>query len=124
MTTANNPYNNLSPWKPGQSGNPSGNRDVAGYVIETTDRGKKLVDALGVHRQGRHTHCTGAVRLQVKEGPAGAASRPVGGHRDAFGPCLRQVTTTTGHSPQCLRQATGPFIGCDVAVVGRERQAA
>ena len=50
MTTANNPYNNLSPWKPGQSGNPSGwprgNRDVAGYVIETTDRGKKFVDTL------------------------------------------------------------------------------
>tara|TARA_Y100001001_G_scaffold155189_1_gene170727 strand:- start:451 stop:645 length:195 start_codon:yes stop_codon:yes gene_type:complete len=50
MTTANNPYNNLSPWKPGQSGNPSGwprgTRDLAGDVIETTDRGKKLVDAL------------------------------------------------------------------------------
>ena len=50
MTTANNPYNNLSPWKPGQSGNPSGwprgTRDLPGDVIETTDRGKKLVDAL------------------------------------------------------------------------------
>ena len=50
MTTANSPDNNLSPWKPGQSGNPSGwprgTRDLAGYVIETTDRGKKLVDAL------------------------------------------------------------------------------
>ena len=50
MTTANKPYNNLSPWKPGQSGNPSGwprgTRDLAGDVIETTDRGKKLVDAL------------------------------------------------------------------------------
>ena len=50
MTTANNPNNYLSPWKPGQSGNPSGwprgTRDLAGDVIETTDRGKKLVDAL------------------------------------------------------------------------------
>ena len=50
MTTANNPNNNLSPWKPGQSGNPSGRpkgtRDLAGYVLETTDGGKKLVDAL------------------------------------------------------------------------------
>ena len=38
MTTANNRDNNLSPWKPGQSGNPSGRpkgtRDLAGYVLE------------------------------------------------------------------------------------------
>ena len=50
MTTANNPNNNLSPWKPCQSGNPSGRpkgtRDLAGYVLETTDGGKELVDAL------------------------------------------------------------------------------
>ena len=50
MTTANNPNNSLSPWKPGQSGNPSGRprgtRDLAGYVLETTDGGKELVDAL------------------------------------------------------------------------------
>ncbi len=47
MTTANNPNNNLSPWQPGQSGNPSGRpkgtRDLAGYVLETTDGGKELV---------------------------------------------------------------------------------
>ena len=50
MTTANNPENNLSPWKPGQSGNPSGRpkgtRDLAGYVLETTDGGKELIDSL------------------------------------------------------------------------------
>ena len=50
MTTANNQGNNLSLWKPGQSGNPSGRpkgtRDLAGYVVETTDGGKELVDAL------------------------------------------------------------------------------
>ena len=50
MTTGNNSNNNLSPWKPGQSGNPSGRpkgtRDLAGYVLETTDGGKELVDAL------------------------------------------------------------------------------
>jgi len=50
MTTANNPENNLSPWQPGQSGNPSGRpkgtRDLAGYVLETTDGGRELVDAL------------------------------------------------------------------------------
>ena len=50
MTTANNQNNNLSPWQPGQSGNPSGRpkgtRDLAGYVLETTDGGKELVDAL------------------------------------------------------------------------------
>ena len=50
MTTANSANNNLSPWQPGQSGNPSGRpkgtRDLAGYVLETTDGGKELVDAL------------------------------------------------------------------------------
>ena len=50
MTTANNPNNNLSPWQPGQSGNPcgrpKGTRDLAGYVLATTDGGKELVDAL------------------------------------------------------------------------------
>ena len=50
MTTANNQGNNLSPWQPGQSGNPSGRprgtRDLAGYVLEATDGGKELVDAL------------------------------------------------------------------------------
>jgi len=50
MTTANNADNNLSPWKPGQSGNPSGRpkgtRDLAGYVLEATGGGKELVDAL------------------------------------------------------------------------------
>ena len=50
MTTANNPNNNLTPWQPGQSGNPSGRpkgtRDLAGYVLETTDGGRELIDAL------------------------------------------------------------------------------
>ena len=50
MTTANNPSNNLSPWQPGQSGNPSGRpkgtRDLAGYVLEATDGGKELIDSL------------------------------------------------------------------------------
>ena len=50
MATANNASNDLSPWQPGQSGNPSGRpkgtRDLAGYVLETTDGGKELVDAL------------------------------------------------------------------------------
>ena len=50
MTTANSPNNNLSSWEPGQSGNPSGRprgtRDHAGYVLETTDVGKELVNAL------------------------------------------------------------------------------
>ena len=50
MTTANNQENNLSPWQPGQSGNPSGRprgtRDLAGYVLETSDAGRELIDAL------------------------------------------------------------------------------
>ena len=80
MTTANSPNNNLSPWAPGQSGNPSGRprgtRDHAGYVLETTDVGKELVNALGVHRQGCRAQCTGTGRLQAQEESAGAASRP------------------------------------------------
>jgi hypothetical protein len=56
MTTANNPNNNLSPWKPGQSGNPSGRprgtRDLAGYVLESTGGGKELVDALASIARG------------------------------------------------------------------------
>ena len=50
MTTANTLNNNLSPWQPGQSGylsgRPRGTRDLAGYVLEATDGGKELVDAL------------------------------------------------------------------------------
>ena len=50
MTTANNQRNNLSPWQPGQSGNPSGRprgtRDLAGYVLETTGGGRELIDSL------------------------------------------------------------------------------
>ena len=50
MTTANNQGNNLTPWKSGQSGNPSGRpngtRDLAGYVLETTGGDKELVDAM------------------------------------------------------------------------------
>ena len=50
MTAANNPNNNLSPWKLGQSGNPSGKprgtKDLTGYMLETTGGGKELVDVL------------------------------------------------------------------------------
>ena len=50
MATANSPENNLSPWQPGQSGTPSGRpqgtRDLSGYVLETTDGGKELIDSL------------------------------------------------------------------------------
>ena len=50
MTTGNNSNNNLSPWKPGQSGNPSGRpkgtRDLAGYVLKATGGGRELIDAL------------------------------------------------------------------------------
>ena len=50
MPTANNPNNRLTPWQPGQSGNPSGRpkgtRDLAGYVLEATDGGKELIDSL------------------------------------------------------------------------------
>ena len=73
MTTANNHGNSLTPWKPGQSGNPSGRpkgtRDLADYVLETTDGGKELVDAWA-HSEGRHAYRSGAGRLQTQEGSA------------------------------------------------------
>ena len=50
MTTANSSGNNVSPWQPGQSGNPSGRpkgtRDLADYVLETTGGGRELIDSL------------------------------------------------------------------------------
>ena len=50
MTIANSSDNNLIPWQPGQSGNPSGRprgtRDLAGYVLETTEGGRELIDSL------------------------------------------------------------------------------
>jgi len=61
MTTANNADYNLSPWQPGQSGNPSGRpkgtRDLAGYVLETTDGGREMIDAF-------RTVPKGHIRLQ------------------------------------------------------------
>jgi len=50
MTTGNSASNHLSPWQPGQRGNPSGRpkgtKNLAGYVLETIAGGKELVDAL------------------------------------------------------------------------------
>ncbi len=44
MATGNNVNNNLNSWKPGQSddpsGRPRGTRDLAGYVLETTEVAK------------------------------------------------------------------------------------
>ena len=69
MTTANNSNNSLNPWQPGQSGNPSGRpkgtRDLAGYVLESTDGGKELVDAL-----------VSIVRGTMPNVPAQEGSRP------------------------------------------------
>ena len=114
MTTANSPENNLSPWKPGQSGNPSGRprgtRDLAGYVLETTGGGKELVDALVAIARG--------VMPNV-QAPKGSRTRKDQQVRPAdqlkaiemlrdrgFGRSLQQLD----HSPQCLQQATGaPF---------------
>ena len=108
MTTANNPENNLSPWQPGQSGNPSGRprdtRDLAGYVLETTDGGKELIDALVCIARGVMPN------IAVQEGPAGEASRPAKGHRDAARPRLRQVAAAARHSPQRLSQAVGASV--------------
>ena len=77
MTTANNPSNNLSSWQPGQSGNPSGRpkgtRDLAGYVLETTDGGKELVDVLMSIAKGVMPN----VPVQEDSRSRKVASRPV-----------------------------------------------
>ena len=114
MTTANNPSNNLSPWQPGQSGNPSGRpkgtRDLAGYVLETTDGGKELVDALVSIARGA------VPNLAVQKG-----SRPRKDQQVRPADQLKaiemlldrgfgQITAAARHSPQCLRQATGASV--------------
>ena len=69
--------NNLSPWKQEQratrQASPRGTRDLARYVVETTDGGKELVDIWYSSPGVSHAERTGAGRLQAKEGPAGAA---------------------------------------------------
>ena len=74
MTTANSLNNNLTPWKPGQSGNPSGRPkgtiDFVGYVLETTDGGKGLVDALASIARGVMPNVPVQERLQAEERPA------------------------------------------------------
>jgi hypothetical protein len=104
MTTANN----LSPWQPGQSGNPSGRpkgtRDLAGYVLETTDGGKELVDALVSLARGAMPN----VAAQKGSRPRKDQQVRPADHLKAIEmllPWLRQITTATKHSPQCLRQA-------------------
>ena len=102
MATANNASNDLSPWQPGQSGNPSGRpkgtRDLAGYVLETTDGGKELVDALVSIARGV------VPNIAVQEGSRPRKDqqvRPVEGNRDATRPWLRQVTAADKYCSQC-----------------------
>ena len=114
MTTANNANNNLSPWQPGQSGNPSGRpkgtRDLAGYVLETTDGGKELVDALvSIAR------CV-MPNVAVQEGSRTRKEQQVrpADQLKAIEMLLDRgfgkVATAARHSPQCYRQATGASV--------------
>ena len=57
-------------------------------MLETTDGGQELVDALICIARGVMPNVP-VQGLQAKEGPASAASRPVEGHRDAARPWLR-----------------------------------
>ena len=81
MTTANNQENNLSPWKPGQSGNPSGRpkgtRDLAGYVLETTGGGKELVDALVSIARGVMPDMSVQESSRPRKDPQTAAGSPM-----------------------------------------------
>jgi len=110
MTTANNADNNLSPWQPGQSGNPSGRpkgtRDLAGYVLEATGGGKELVDALVSIARGVMPN----VAVQKGSRPRNDQQVRPADQRDAARPWLRQVTTASRYSPQCLQQAIGASV--------------
>jgi len=70
----------LTPWRPGQSGNPSGRpkgtRDLAGYVLETTDGGKELVDALICIARGAMPSVALQEGSKATEGPTDTASGP------------------------------------------------
>jgi len=128
MTTANNHGNSLTPWKPGQSGNPSGRprgtRDLAGYVLESTDGGKELIDALVCLARGIMPN------VPVQEG-----SRPRKDQQVRPADQLKAIemlldrgfgrfATAAGCSSQCLWQATGAPFWWDVTAAGGERQAA
>ena len=106
MTTANNADYNLSSWQPGQSGNPSGRpkgtRDLAGYVLETTDGGKELVDALVSIARGVMPN------VPVQEGPRPRKDQQVrpADQLKAIEMLLDRgfgkISAATRHSPQCL----------------------
>jgi len=109
MTTANNANNNLSPWQPGQSGNPSGRprgtRDLAGYVLETTNGGKELVDALVSIARGVMPN------VPVREGSRSRKDQQVrpADQLKAIEMLLDRgfgkIAAAARRSPQCLRPA-------------------
>ena len=105
MTTANNQSNNLSPWQPGQSGNPNGRpkgtRDLAGYVLETTDGGKELVDALVSIARGIMPSIPAQKGSRPRKDQQVRPADQLEGHRDAAIPWLWQVTAAARHCPQC-----------------------
>ena len=106
MTSANNPENKQSHWQPGQSGNHSGRskgtRDLAGYVLETTDGGKELVDALVSLARGVMPN----VAAQKSSKPRKDQQVRPADQLKAIEMLLdRGFGQGTRHSPQCLRQA-------------------
>ena len=115
MTTANNQGNNLSPWQPGQSGNPSGRpkgtRDLAGYVLKTTDGGKDLVDALVSIARGVLPNVAMQEGSRPRKNQQVRPSDQLKAIEMLLDRWLRhRITTAARHSPQCLQQAAGtPF---------------
>ena len=88
MATANN---SNPPWKPGQSGNPSGRpkgtRHHAGYVLELMAARSLQMPWCPSPRASCPTYRCIEARTSSE------ASRPVEGHRDAAGPWLRHRST-------------------------------
>ena len=106
MTTANNPENNLSPWQPGQSGNPSGRpkgtRDLAGYVLETTDGGKELVDALVSIARGVMPNVAAQEGSRPRKDQQVRPADQLKAIEMLLDRGFGQVTAAAGRSPQCL----------------------
>jgi ribosomal protein L32 len=109
MTSANNPENKQSHWQPGQSGNPSGRskgtRDLAGYVLETTDGGKELVDALVSLARGVMPNVAAQKSSKPRKDQQVRPADQLKAIEMLLDRGFGQVTTATRHSPQCLRQA-------------------
>lgn len=96
MANPNPPLENLRPWKPGQSGNPSGRPKTK----QVRDALQKLIDELGLEPAVRAIYtkaCEGDVGAfkEVADRLDGKVTQPHGGDEEAA-PIATTVTIVTG----------------------------